>query len=100
MGYIDKSGAYYEGDMQLGDRVANEAEQAEHDVIVAAIIAQRAAEQADIVVIKSDATIAYLRTHTAAECHAKVLADVTDLASAKVMLGRFAMALCVLSKRL
>lgn len=42
--------------------------------------------------------IQYLVSHTPAECIAKVNSDVTDLASAKAMLGHFAVALCVLAK--
>lgn len=100
MGYIDKNGAYYEGDMATGDRAATPEEQAARDAAVAALVAQKAAEADSVSAVKADATVSYLRTHTPAECHAKVLADVTDLASAKAMLGRFAMALCVLTKRL
>jgi hypothetical protein len=42
--------------------------------------------------------IQYLVSHTPAECIEKVNTDVTDLASAKIMLGHFAVALCVLAK--
>ena len=47
---------------------------------------------------KLDAVIQYLVRHTPDECYAKVQADVTDLASAKVMMGKFAMALSVLAR--
>lgn len=60
----------------------------------------RAAETADAESVKSDATINYLRTHTPAECYTKVQNDVSNLAEAKQMMGRFAMALSILTRRL
>lgn len=61
---------------------------------------RRAADQAAVDLVKADATIAYLRAHTPAECYNKMQTDVTTLAEAKQMMGRFAMALCVLTKRM
>lgn len=48
---------------------------------------------------KAAPVIQYLATHTPAECEAYVAANVTDLASAKNLLGKFAIALCVLARR-
>lgn len=48
---------------------------------------------------KTEAVIQYLVTHTPAECDAYVHANVTNLATAVNLLGKMAMALCVLSKR-
>jgi hypothetical protein len=48
---------------------------------------------------QADATVRYLRDHTVAEVDAKIVADVTDFASAKVMLRKFGAVLCVLSKQ-
>ena len=50
-------------------------------------------------VYNGEAAIVYLVTHTPAECAAYVEANVTNLAQAKVMLGKFAMALSVLARR-
>lgn len=47
---------------------------------------------------KADPVIQYLVNHTPDECFNKVQADVTDLASAKQMLGRFARALSVIAR--
>jgi hypothetical protein len=60
--------------------------------------AQAAQDTADTDAAKADATIQYLISHTPAQCYQKVQTDVTDLASAKVMLGRMAMALSVLGR--
>lgn len=61
---------------------------------------QRKQQDADAVVAaKADQTIQYLVTHTPQECFDWVQSNVTDLASAKVFLGRVAMALCVLARR-
>jgi len=61
------------------------------------------AQAAADLVLKEDAKaeplIAYLVSHTAAEIKAKVNADVTDLASAKLMLGRFGVALAYLARQ-
>jgi hypothetical protein len=47
---------------------------------------------------QADTTVQYLRDHTVAEVDAYIQANVTDLASAKVMLRRFGAVLCVLTK--
>lgn len=99
MGYIAADGSYYEGEMRPGDRAATPAEQAARDAQVAAAAAHQAARQTDVETIKADPTITYLRDHRPAECYAKVQADVTDLASAKAMIGRLAMALCVIVRQ-
>ena len=62
-------------------------------------IAQAVADAAARGAARADATIIYLVNHTPAECYAKVQADVTDLASARIMLGRLAMAISVLARR-
>ncbi len=62
-------------------------------------IAQRIADAEASSAAKADATIAYLVSHTPAECYAKVQTDVTDLASARQMIGRLAMAVSVLARR-
>lgn len=50
-------------------------------------------------VAKADTVIQYLRDHTPAECEAYVQAQVTDLASARALLKKVAVVLCVLAKR-
>jgi hypothetical protein len=68
---------------------------------LAAIAAQQAQAIADQLATdsaKADSTIRYFVSHTPAECYAKVQTDVVDLASAKVMLGRLAMAVSVLAR--
>lgn len=47
----------------------------------------------------ADAVVQYLRDHTPAECEAYVMANVTDLPSARALLAKFAVALCVLTKQ-
>lgn len=100
MGYIDKSGRYYIGDMLPGDRETTPAEQAAKDAEIAAVLAKIGTDETHISKVKDDKTVAYLRTHTPDECYNKVQADVTDLASAKKMMGSLAMALCVLVRRI
>lgn len=48
---------------------------------------------------KADTVIQYLRDHTPAECEAYVQAKVTDLDSAKQLMKKFAVVLCVLTKQ-
>lgn len=48
---------------------------------------------------KADPVIQYLRDHTPAECEAYVQAKVTDLDSAKQLMKKFAVVLCVLTKQ-
>lgn len=76
-----------------------EAEVAARAQAKAPIIAQRDADAAATVAAKADATIQYLVTHTPAECYTKVQNDVTNLAQAKDVLGRLAMAVSVLARR-
>ena len=59
---------------------------------------QAVEDEAAVTVVKANAVINYLVTHTPAECAAKVQTDVTNLATAKDMLAHFAQALCVLAK--
>lgn len=47
---------------------------------------------------KTETVIQYLINHTPAECDAYIHTKVTDLATATNILGKMAMALCVLSK--
>jgi hypothetical protein len=69
------------------------------DVAAMQAIASRiAADENDVNSAKLNPVIQYLVTHTPAECNAKARGDVTDLASAKIMFGHFAEALCVLAK--
>ena len=49
-------------------------------------------------VARAEPVIQYLRTHTPDECEAYVQANVTDLATARQMLRKFAVALCVLAR--
>lgn len=72
---------------------------AEFDTAQAALESVKTADASAVAFVKSRPIIQYLATHSPAECNAKVQADVTDLASAKVMLGNFAEALCVLTKQ-
>jgi len=64
----------------------------------AALAAQQLADAEALAAAKADATIQYMVTHTPLECYQKVQTDVTDLASAKVMLGRLAMAISVIAR--
>lgn len=48
---------------------------------------------------KAAPVIQYLATHTPAECEAYVAAHANNLAEAKYLLGKFAIALCVLARR-
>ncbi len=48
---------------------------------------------------KADNVVQYLRDHTTAECEAYVQTNVTDLASAKALMKKFAIVLCVLAKQ-
>ena len=66
------------------------ANQAAHNLAVS--------DSTDIGTAKGNPVIQYLVTHTPAQCVTKINTDVTDLASAKVMLGNFAQALCVLAR--
>lgn len=47
----------------------------------------------------ADRVVQYLRNHTPAECAAYVNTNVTSLATAKTMLEKFAMILCVITKK-
>ena len=69
-----------------------------HDDAVAQ--AATAADDADAArVAKADAVIKYLVTHTPAEIESYVQANVTDLASARTLLGKLAVALSIVIKR-
>ena len=48
---------------------------------------------------KADSVVQYLRDHTPAECEAYVQTNVTDLASARALMKKFAVVLCVLTKQ-
>jgi hypothetical protein len=48
---------------------------------------------------KADNVVQFLREHTPAECVDYVQTNVTDLASAKALMKKFAIVLCVLSKQ-
>lgn len=48
---------------------------------------------------KTDLVVRYLRDHTPAECVSYVQTNVTDLASAKDLLKKYAVILCVLAKQ-
>lgn len=60
---------------------------------------EETADAAAAAVAKADGVVQYLCSHTPAECEAYVQANVTDLASARQMLKKFAVALCVLAKQ-
>jgi hypothetical protein len=49
-------------------------------------------------VLRADNVVAYLRTHTPAECAAYVNANVSDLASAKAVLSKIAMVVAYLAR--
>jgi hypothetical protein len=57
-----------------------------------------AARQAMRTALRNDGTIQFLRTHTPAECEAWVQANVTDLATAKNVLGKLAMVVAYLAR--
>ena len=48
---------------------------------------------------RADAVVQYLRDHTPAECEAYVQANVTDISSARALMKKFAVVLCVLAKQ-
>ena len=64
----------------------------------AAIAAAAADSQANRQTAKADAFVAFLATKSPAEVAARVQADVTDLASAKVVLTKLAIAVSVLAR--
>lgn len=78
---------------EIDDAAARTAAELNDPVRLQAVVDTDAKDSA-----KVDVVIQYLVSHTPDECYAKVQADVTDLASAKVMLGRFAKALSVLAR--
>ena len=100
MGFIDTGGNYYEGEMRLGDRVASPVEQANHDAMVAAKIAQEQVNAADIAAAKSYAKLQALRTMTPAQIQAWVAANVTNLAQAQDVITTLAIAVGILARRL
>jgi hypothetical protein len=65
----------------------------------AAVIAQATADAAAKSIAKADTVVQYLRDHTPAEVEAYVQTNVTDLASARQMMKKFAVVLCVLAKQ-
>lgn len=68
----------------------------------AAAAALKAEQEADRIArneAREDAVIQYLRDHTPAECVSYVNTNVTDLASAKDLLKKYAVILCVLAKQ-
>ena len=81
----------------FADAIGGEPTQADVDAFLAPS-AQSVADASAVTVVKANAVITYLVTHTPAECAAKVQTDVTNLATAKDMLAHFAQALCVLAK--
>jgi len=60
---------------------------------------QKVADAAAKTIAKGDTVIQYLRDHTPEEVEAYVQTNVTDLASARTMMKKFAVALCVLAKQ-
>lgn len=72
---------------------------AEDVVAFLAPSAQEAAEAEAHAEAKADAVVQYLRDHTPAECEDYVQANVTDLASARALMKKFAVVLCVLAKQ-
>ncbi len=65
----------------------------------AAAAAQAAADEAAVAAARTEAVVQYLRDHTPAEVEAYVQTNVTDLASARQMLKKFGVVLCVLAKQ-
>lgn len=68
---------------------------------VAAFLAPSAEAIADAAAYaeaRADNVVQYLRDHTPAECEQYVQDKVTDLASAKALMRKFAVVLCVLAK--
>ena len=97
--FIDRAFAY------LLPSACTEITDAEADALTAptpeqsAAAQQAAAAQAAKEEAKADNVVQYLRDHTPAECEAYVQANVTDLASARDLLKKFAVVLCVLAKQ-
>lgn len=65
----------------------------------AASQAQAVADANEKASAKADSVVTYLINHTPAECAAYVQANVTNLATARDLMAKLAMALCVLSKQ-
>jgi hypothetical protein len=63
------------------------------------VSAQEVADDAAKASAKADTVVQFLRNHTPAEVEAYVQANVTDLASARQMLKKFAVVLCVLARQ-
>jgi hypothetical protein len=95
--YFNSIFGVYGGDKyDPGDLEATAPQLSAYQAIVNAAIAAQAASKSATDIAALNPVIQYLGSHTPAECIAKVNTDVTDLASAKIMLGHFAVALCVL----
>jgi hypothetical protein len=60
--------------------------------------AEVAAREAARTTLKADATITYLRTHTPAEVAAYASTNITDLASAKSVIGKLAMVVAYMAR--
>jgi hypothetical protein len=63
------------------------------------VSAQRVEAAAAAEFAKSDPTVQFLRDHTPEQCEAFVQNNVTDLASARALMKKFAVILCLLAKR-
>lgn len=63
------------------------------------VILQREQDAAAHAEAKADAVVQYLRDHTPAECEQYVQDNVTDLASARAVMKKFAVVLSVLAKQ-
>lgn len=112
MHFINQDFGYYEGDRISGNDIAvSQRPSQNHDwngtawvlnaarkAAADALAAQQVDDEAAKNTVKLNPVVQYLVNHTPAECSAKANKDVTDLASAKIMFGHFAEALCVLAK--
>jgi hypothetical protein len=85
------------GCVQITDAEAADLTKPTPEQIAAAALA--AADADAKAAAKADSIVQYLRDHTPAECEAYVQANVTDLASARALMKKFAVVLCVLAKQ-
>ena len=83
----------------ISDAEAHPPPTAEEIAAQAAAEAIRVADAEAKAIAKADNVVKFLCNHTPAEVEAYVQAQVTDLPSARALLKRFGVALCVLAKQ-
>ena len=76
-----------------------QAEKAAAKAAADALLAHEQADEVEKQLARADATIGYLVNHTNAEINTKVQTDITNLATAKDIISRLAIAVAVLSRK-